>query len=269
MPEGHKTHFVAQQHRERFSGQAIKVSSPQGRFRTDARKVDGRELADVNAVGKHLFYDFGDEAPGRFVHVHLGRYGKFREHELPLPQPKGQVRMRFVGRDVGFDLTGPTACRVIDEREHERVCKRLGPDPLDPKADADLAFAKISKSKKELGALLLDQSVIAGTGNIFRAEILFELRLDPTRPGNSLTRSEFDKLWKTTVRLMKVGLKYDRIITVSRAEAGKPLSQLANDERFRVYKQPRCLSCGSEIVQWEQGGRQMFGCGICQGFSLD
>ena len=80
MPEGHKTHYIARQHAEFFSGQSLRVTSPQGRFRGDARKVSSRALIDVDAAGKHLFYRFEGD---RIIHVHLGRYGKFRYPASP------------------------------------------------------------------------------------------------------------------------------------------------------------------------------------------
>ncbi|MEM9703968.1 MAG: Fpg/Nei family DNA glycosylase, partial [Planctomycetota bacterium] len=172
-----------------------------------------------------------------------------------------------LGEQAGFDLTGPTTCRVIGEAERETVLAKLGPDPLDPKADAGRAFEKIKKSSREVGGLILDQAVIAGIGNIYRAEILFELGLDPTRPGTSISREEFDAIWETTVRLMKVGVKYRKIITVSREEAGVPLSRIPGRERTRIYKKRRCLTCDDPIKCWEQANRKMYACPSCQGMS--
>ena len=130
MPEGHKTHFLAREHHDLLGKEApLKVTSPQGRFREDARKVSGRCLESVRAAGKHLFYEFEGAA---IVHVHLGRYGKFRQRESPPPKPVGQIRMRMVGSNASLDLTGPTTCRVIDSELQKEVLKRLGPDPLAP-----------------------------------------------------------------------------------------------------------------------------------------
>ena len=82
MPEGHKIHFLAREHHDLIGGQVLKVTSPQGRFRADARKVSGRCLDSVLAVGKHLFYEFESKT---IVHVHLGRYENFGNVNLPHP----------------------------------------------------------------------------------------------------------------------------------------------------------------------------------------
>jgi endonuclease-8 len=110
MPEGHTIHRVARDHRHRFAGQPLEVTSPQGRFRAGATKLDGLVLEKVEAYGKHLFYWW--EA-SQILHVHLGLYGKFRNHRCPPPQPRGAVRLRVVGRSHAFDLNGPTACEII------------------------------------------------------------------------------------------------------------------------------------------------------------
>ena len=130
--------------------------------------------------------------------------------------PVGQVRMRMVGTEFGTDLRGPTVCEVIDEADVDDVVARLGPDPLRRDADGSLAWARISKSRRPIGALLMDQTVIAGVGNVYRNELLFRHRIDPYRPGVKISADEFDAMWTDLVELMKVGLRRGKIITVSR-----------------------------------------------------
>ena len=101
-----------------------------------------------------------------------------------MPLPVGQVRMRMVGAEFGTDLRGPTVCEVIDEPEVADVVAKLGPDPLRRDADGSLAWTRIAKSRRPIGALLMDQTVIAGIGNVYRNELLFRHRIDPYRPGH-------------------------------------------------------------------------------------
>lgn len=260
MPEGHKTHYLAAQHAAAIGGQAIQVTSPQGRFADDARKVDGRRLDEIRAVGKHLFYEFDGR---RIVHVHLGRYGSFTQQTSPPTDPKGQVRMRMIGPGTTIDLRGPSRCRVIDGDTETAIRDSLGPDPLAGGRKRDV-FAKIHTSGKPIGALLLDQSIIAGIGNIFRAEILFEIRMDPNLPGNEISPAQFDVLWKSITSMMKVSLKHGRIISVTAKEAGKPLAQLTDQERFRVYGRRDCPACGGSIVTEPFASRKLYLCPNCQ-----
>ncbi|MAI69377.1 MAG: formamidopyrimidine-DNA glycosylase [Rhodopirellula sp.] len=260
MPEGHKTHFLAREHYDLLGGEVVKVTSPQGRFRADARQVSGRYLDSVRASGKHLFYEFDGNV---IVHVHLGRYGKFRQRASPPPKPVGQVRMRMVGSNASLDLTGPTTCRVIDSELQREVMGRLGPDPLAGGKKSDV-WKNISRSGKPIGALLLDQSVVAGVGNIFRAEILFEAGLDPHIPGSDLSQDSFDLLWKSLKRMMTVGLKHGKIIAVTAREAGMPLPKIPEDKRFRVYGQTECPQCDHPISTVEVAARRLYFCKHCQ-----
>lgn len=266
MPEGHTVHRIAQDHNKLFAGQKLIVSSPQGRFEKESHKLTGSKLSAVEAHGKHLFYrwDGKKSSDRRLVHVHLGLYGKFRLHKNPAPEPRGAVRVRMVGESKSFDLNGPNCCEILSKSGYEKLRKRLGQDPLRDDANPDLAWDRISRSKAALGTLLLNQSIIAGIGNVYRAEILFLLGLHPARAGNSLHRDEFDELWKLTVELLNVGVKYNRIITVDRNTAGKPLSRVTSRERLLCYKKPRCRRCNSKIKKWELGARTMYACETCQ-----
>jgi len=238
----------------------LRVTSPQGRFRGDARKVSGQVLAEVRAAGKHLFYEFDS---GSIIHVHLGRYGKFRQHDAPPPRPVGQVRMRMVNGSHALDLTGPTTCRVIDRETQTEVITKLGPDPLAGGRRAEV-WKRIHSSLKPIGALLLDQSVIAGVGNIFRAEVLFEVGIDPRTPGSELSKESFDRIWRSLRKMMQTGLKYGRIISVTAREAGKPLSQVEGKDRFRIYGKTDCPQCGGPISTPEIAARKHYVCFNCQ-----
>ena len=243
-----------------MNGQRLRVTSPQGRFRGDARKVSGSSVRDVEAVGKHLFYHFDNDA---IVHVHLGRYGSFRDEAAPPPKPVGQIRMRMSHDNWTLDLRGPTRCRVIDETVREEVIAKLGPDPLAGGKKVDV-WQLLHTSDKPIATLLLDQSVVAGVGNIFRAEMLFEAGIDPLRRGSDLSVDQWSRLWKVIVRQMKTGLKYGKIVTPTAAEAGKPRAKLERLERFRVYGHTHCPQCGQTLRIEDVGNRRMYWCGRCQ-----
>ena len=179
---------------------------------TRAAAVDGRVLRKADAWGKHLFHHYdggarGARPPRAVRHVH-------RVRRRRLPDPVGQVRMRMVGAQYGTDLRGPTVCEVIAEAEVADVVARLGPDPLRRDADPAPAWARITKSRRPIGALLMDQSVIAGVGNVYRSELLYRHRIDPYRPGTRVSDGEFDALWTDLVALMKVGVRRGKIVVV-------------------------------------------------------
>lgn len=267
MPEGHTLHRLARLHQRRFAGAPVAVSSPQGRFASSAAVVDGRVLRRTSVWGKHLFHHYDS---GPIVHVHLGLYGTFTEWERPaggvLPEPVGQVRMRVVGAEYGTDLRGPTVCELIDEGQVADVVARLGPDPLRRDADPSWTWTRISKSRRPIGALLMDQTVIAGVGNVYRSELLYRHRIDPYRPGLQISEAEFDAAWTDLVALMKVGLRRGKIIVVRPEHDHGPPSYRQGRPRTYVYRRAgeACRVCGTTISTAVLEGRNVFWCGVCQ-----
>lgn len=261
MPEGHTIHRLALDHRRDLVGRPVSTSSPQGRFADAAARLDERVLEDVEAYGKHLFYDFG---AGDLVHVHLGLFGKFLRHEPPPPTPRDTVRLRMSGLDATVDLIGATECALIDPSVRDAVIARLGPDPLRRDAKPERAFAKLQKRKTPIGAALMDQSVLAGVGNVYRAEILNVAGIHPEAPANSMSREQFDDMWTILVGWLRHGVKDQVIITVDPKLIGKPRSKIQRREALWVYKQDRCRRCGTEVRRWDLSGRWAYACETCQ-----
>ena len=267
MPEGHTLHRLARLHRRRFAGDPVEVSSPQGRFATSAEVVDGRVLERAEAYGKHLFHHYG---PDLVVHVHLGLYGTFSDLPLPAAEPRGLVRMRMVGPTHHADLRGPTACELITDDEVAVIRARLGADPLRADADPDRAWARISRSRAPLATLLMDQSVIAGVGNVYRAEALFRHGLDPFLPGRALSRWQWDALWADLVELLRDGVRRGKIETLRPEHDPRLLGPAPRGVvcARRVYAYRRtgdpCLVCGTPIAHDKHLARNLFWCPTCQ-----
>ena len=261
MPEGHTIHRLARDHQQWFAGQKMGVSSPQGRFEEESQILSGKKLLQVSAHGKHLFYHW---TRGQIIHVHLGLYGKFRIHKNPAPEPRGAVRLRMIGQERTFDLNGPNCCELIAKKDYADIIDRLGQDPLNEDADPEIVWQRCTRSRSAIGSLLLNQSVIAGVGNVYRAEILFLLGIHPSTPANELDRETFDQLWNLTVELLNIGVKYNRIITVTRTQSGKPLSRLNGRERLHIYKKAACPKCDSPVKTWQLSNRKIYACVKCQ-----
>jgi endonuclease VIII len=268
VPEGHTLHRLARLHQRRFGRAPVAVSSPQGRFADSAAVVNGRVLQRTSVWGKHLFHHY---AGGPIVHVHLGLYGTFTEWARPddggpLPEPVGQVRMRMVGAEYATDLRGPTVCELVDEAQVADVLARLGSDPLRADADPSWAWARIHKSRRPIGALLMDQTVIAGVGNVYRNELLYRHRIDPYRPGRGIGEAEFDAAWTDLVALMKVGLRRGKIVVVRPEHDHGPPSYGPGRPRTYVYRRANepCRVCGTTIHTAVLEGRNVFWCPTCQ-----
>lgn len=267
MPEGHTLHRLARLHQRRFGRAPVRVGSPQGRFTDGAAAVDGHILRKADAWGKHLFHHYDG---GRVVHVHLGLYGTFTEFSAPdvheIPDPVGQVRMRMIGAEYGTDLRGPTVCEVIDPAEVLGVVAKLGPDPLRKDADPAAAWARITKSRRPIGALLMDQTVLAGVGNVYRNELLYRHRIDPFRPGTDVSADEFQAMWTDLVELMKVGLRRGKIVVMRPEDDHGAPSYRTGRPRTYVYRRALepCRVCATPVRTIELEGRNVFWCPSCQ-----
>lgn len=293
MPEGNEIHRWAERQGAAFAGKAVRVDGPQGRF-ADTGALDRQKLRRVMAVGKHLGYDFGKD---RILHVHLGLQGDFAEGSGPLPEVRGAVRLRMwnaaavkkaaapgVSKRHGWyssddgtghidaekiawvELRGPSDCSIFSEAKWETLLKRLGPDPLNGEGPERM-IAKVRKSRKAIGELLMDQSVAAGVGNIYRAELLFRARLNPFTAGTEVAEKTLRSIWKEAGALMRAGMVDRRIVTTKALDRPHKKGKVLKEEAHYVYRRNGrpCFVCGTEILKREMAGRNLFWCPVCQG----
>lgn len=292
MPEGHTIHRLALDQQADLAGRVVGASASQARFAAGAARLDGQVLVEAEAWGKHLFHTYED---GDVLHVHLGLIGTWRrrtptpatagpdadhlgaagsparEGAVPaardsavLPEPSATTRLRLAADGVAWDLVGPMRCAVITPDERDEVTEALGPDPLRDDADPERLWARLQRSAKPVGLLLMEQDVVAGIGNVYRSELCNIIGIDPRRPGRKVTRDEFDALWRETVRQLRLGVKRNRIVTMRTEELERPVSRLRRGEGRYVYKQDRCGRCGTELEVFPLAGRTTWRCPRCQ-----
>ncbi|MEM7807355.1 MAG: DNA-formamidopyrimidine glycosylase family protein [Planctomycetota bacterium] len=261
MPEGHTIHRAAKDQTPLVAGKKLRVSAHDGRCEEEAALLDGKKLSAIEPLGKHLFYHFA----GRdklTLHCHLGLLGKFRLHKKDPPEPRGATRLRFRAGESVVDFVATLKAEVLDPDGTAEAKSKIGPDPLDPKADVEKVWRRISKSTAPIGGLLMNQQVVSGIGNIYRCEILFRQKVHPRTPGKQLTRDQFDAIWRDSVDLLKLGVRYNRIITVDRDFAkerfGKTYSKLSRRDGFYVYKKTKCPMTGGPVEMFEIANRRVF-----------
>ena len=120
-------------------------------------------------------------------------------------------------------------------------------------------------ARKRFGQnFLIDQQVIAGIGNVYRAEILFLRGIHPLRPSSSLSADEIDGLWVEARRQLRRGVRLNRIVTTDPREIGRPLARIEGDDRLYVYHRSHCRRCGTELRTIEVGGRPLQFCPVHQ-----
>lgn len=267
MPEGHVIHRLARALTTAFGGRPVRVSSPQGRFAEASDILDGTVLVDADAVGKHLFVYFEAD---RVVWIHLGLIGRFRFVDPGPPLSPATLRLRLSAAGRVAELRGPQWCRLVSPAEVAEVVEASGPDPIRADADPERAWQRLSRSKRPVAALLMDQRVFAGVGNIFRAEVLFRHGIDPYLPASGLPREAFDAVWADLVVLMRDAVGSGRIDTVAGEHTpdamGRPPRVDPHGGEVYVYRRAGfdCLVCGTEVARADLSGRNLYWCPTCQ-----
>lgn len=199
------------------------------------------------------------------------------------PPPVGQVRVRLATDVTVADLRGPTACEVLDPAATAAVLAKLGPDPAveadvrarmagvvslpDAPSAADVVVDRLTTRATPVGQLLMDQSVVAGIGNIYRAELLFRARLNPHTPGRRVPRETARALWDDWSVLLEDGIRTGVMITREDLDAdGRAAALLDPTLRHWVYGRAGepCRICGTPITVELMATRKLYRCPTCQ-----
>jgi endonuclease VIII len=311
VPEGHTIHRLAGRIQQLFVGQTWRVSSPQGPFTAGAARLTDRTPNRAVAWGKHLIVHLGAD----IWHVHLGLYGSFgfrgddafvtsdalgelrpvgRVKEpayddagwiIP-DEPRGAVRARIHVPGGWGDLRGPVKCRVLNPIQYEALVGRLGPDPLrQPTGEIDPQMLRtfrdnLARRRISIAAALMDQAVIAGVGNVYRAEALFVERINPDTPSQQLDAGQTNALWTTITDQLRTGVREGSIRTLRPTDSelglrgsdlhrhhegrpGRAAESLRSHWVYRHHDTP-CLRCGQTILMRELQGRRLYWCPGCQ-----
>lgn len=278
MPEGHVIHRLANEFTRIFGTQRLHITSPQGRFATEATLVDGSRLERAEAFGKHLFLHFDAASDEHIIYIHLGLIGHLRFEDRE--KVWGQIRVRIETLDddgssedatnLAANLRGPQWCRLITDEEYAIAVGKIGEDPIRDDANPRQVWTKVQRSKRSIGSLLMDQKLFAGVGNIYRAEVLFRHQQSPFTPGNAIDRSVFFAMWEDLVVLMRQGVVDGEINTVRDEHTPEVMHRPARDDEHggEVYVYRRagddCYVCGSDIAMKAYEGRNLFWCPTCQ-----
>lgn len=195
------------------------------------------------------------------------------ESELDLsafpPEPRGEVRLRMLSEVACVDLRGPTVCEVITGAEVAAKIALLGPDPLvEPgRRGCERFYELVSRRRVPVGQVLMDQQVVAGIGNIYRAEMLFRAGIDPFVAANSLGFEVYERLWRDWTHLLKLGVKTGKILT--RDPRGVARQRHIEDVELRHWVYGRqglpCRTCGTPVAMTVMQGRKLYWCPGCQG----
>jgi formamidopyrimidine-DNA glycosylase len=243
--------------------------------RSFAHVLRGARFAGVSRRGKYLLFDLrlAQQAESRTLIGHLGMAG--RMYLLPLngPLPKHAVVVLGLGRE-SFVFEDPRhfGRLTLDPSALER----LGPEPLEEEVAPETFVQALNRSRQPVKVKLLDQSVVAGVGNIYASEALFRARISPMARACQLRRPEVERLWQAIRETLAEAVECGSTVPLNFSGAGKRdgLFYFGGAsgtpdyyaERLRVYdraNQP-CLSCGATIRRVVQAARSTYYCVRCQ-----
>lgn len=246
------------------------IASANGRMgQTNQRGTDVDAVFD--AAGENSLSSIGAPRRAR-VHVRMSEQTRGLESadddQWP-PPVVGQVRLRLLTSVTAADLRGPTACELQSPDEVQATIAKLGPDPLvDDLAEGEERFvASVRRKPTPIGLLLMDQSVVSGIGNVYRAELLYRALLDPHTPGKRVPEDLVREIWRDWARLLVIGVETGQMMTMDDLDADAYRRAMASrDDRHWVYHRAGlpCRVCGTAIVLEEMGARKLYWCPNCQ-----
>lgn len=242
MPEGDALHRAAERLRA-LEGEVVAVEAPHPRAAVlgVAARLDGRRLERVEAVGKNLLLGFEG---GLTLRSHLRTRGRWRVQAADT-RPFGSPWLILRGREHQAVLWNGPVLEVT--RGRPEALRRLGPDIMAEPPDLEAALARLRAADqgREAGEALLDQRLVAGIGNMWKAEAFFAAGISPWRRLRELDDAELRALLAASARLMRSGRRRREVYR----RAGRP-----------------CPRCGALVRSYPQGenARVAYWCPTCQ-----
>ena len=259
-----------------FAGEILvdpTIASANGRMGQTNQRGTMMEEAILDDAGENSLASIGAPRRAR-VHVRMSEQTKGLGDEEDAvtewpPPVVGQVRLRLMTDITAADLRGPTACVLQSPEEVLATIAKLGPDPLvgDPVENEERFVRAVRKKATPIALLLMDQSVVSGIGNVYRAEMLYRQRLNPHTPGREVPEDIVRALWHDWVRLLDIGVETGQMMTMDDLAPDAYRAAMANrDDRHWVYHRAGlpCRVCGTEIALEEIGARKLYWCPRCQ-----
>jgi endonuclease-8 len=252
MPEGDTLFRTAVVLRDALRGR--KVTAARGRPDGAALgRVVGSKVSRVESQGKHLLVDFDN---GLTLHTHLRMHGSWHRYRTGEPWRRSASRavaVIEVPGAVAVCFDAPTV-ELLDSRAvaiHPAL-RALGPDLLAPEPDLDGVVARLgspARAELTIAEALLDQTALAGLGNVYRSEVLWQVLVSPFAPLGSLDDATLRKLASTGAQLMRANLDRPRRVTKVYGRTGRP-----------------CPRCGTAIRSTTLGDlpRRVYWCPACQ-----
>jgi formamidopyrimidine-DNA glycosylase len=236
-----------------------------------SRAAFARQLRDVviTGVGRRGKYILFELESGRLLATHLRMTGKFvsltTDESLP-PYAHVVFYLDDERRLVFCDMRQFGRMRLITNAQRlPKELSTLAPEPLSNEFTEAYLRETLSRSRRSLKQLLLDQTRVLGLGNIYAVEALFLAGVNPLKPANRLSKPRARKLYEAIRQVLREAIEAGSTLQIDIADGNG--SYFGTTERFwRVYERAgeSCVNCGSIIKRIVHGGRSTYYCPRCQ-----
>ncbi|WP_423602036.1 bifunctional DNA-formamidopyrimidine glycosylase/DNA-(apurinic or apyrimidinic site) lyase [Sphingomonas sp. MS122] len=222
--------------------------------------------ATVTALGRRAKYGLIDTDRGDTMIFHLGMSGRWRVDPTELLPHDHLILETEEGRVIA--LNDPRRFGSVDlvpttEVGEWPAFKALGPEPLGPHFTADHLKAMLAGRVASIKLLLLDQRIVAGLGNIYVCEALYESRISPKRAGGSVSKPRLARLVAAVHEVLDAAIEAGGS---SLRDYARPDGELGYfSKQFKVYgREGEPCECGGTVARYTEGGRSTFWCPKCQ-----
>lgn len=248
----------------------LRPTSPRQLVRT----LRGARFVRLSRRGKFLLFTMepSRRTPAIILVGHLGMSGRMYLLPPTAPLPKHTVAVFDLGKQrFVFEDTRYFGRLTLDASQ----VQKLGPEPLSADFTAELFFRALKRSSQAIKVKLLDQSLVAGLGNIYASEALFRARISPKLPAQALGRKRVHRLWLAIREVLTAAIECGSTVPLNYAGRakrdgffyfGRRLETDSYEERLQVYgrSDEPCLVCGAKIQRCVQAARSTFYCPCCQ-----
>ncbi len=228
--------------------------------------LQGQKIIGFIRQGKYLIMEIGDSM---LLVVHLRMTGRLICSENPPPVNKHTHVIFYLdqGKEIHFqDIRKFGTMHLINREELDCFppLMVLGCDALDPQLTPELFLEKFKGRKGQVKGLLLNQSFIAGLGNIYANEVLYKAGIQPQRSADSLSIQEKKQLYEAIHSILESAIEYRGTTLQDYVDGDGKQGEFQNKLQVHSRAGKQCLSCGESIIRIKQGGRSSFYCPSCQ-----
>ena len=230
-----------------------------------SKKLKGNIILKPFRIGKYCILPLSNK---KNILLHLGMSGKILilnkkpeigAHDHVLITLEGEIYILYNDqRRFGF-------IDIIDENIFDnKFIKKLGPEALSNKFNGENFYNLIQNKDKSIKSILLDQSIVAGLGNIYVNEVLFASNISPKRKGKNISKIKSFQLVKNVKKILKQAIKQGGTTIKDHIQPDGNLGYFKQNLKVYGRTNDKCLDCDGKIKEIKQLGRSSFFCGSCQ-----